>query len=255
MKESREHLLAKIEQYKPKITTLETECQKLSAGLDRKSGNTSYNRLKLAEKSLDLASNYLVIEALTKQFTGISSAPSLEKARKKILSSLTLMQQVVSGHIDSPFSDYAKYLEEIEEYDDSSRLLLLKKTGYALAATREAFGLNSRWRWIFVEMHGTFAVCAKNFLNLKTFYFNMDPSVPGYPERMDHLKLVRNLLDRAADEYKEKYEIVKIKEDFVKAIRFLEARRRIELVLNESEHAAKINKKLEVWKLFASRQK
>ncbi len=63
----------------------------------------------------------------------------------------------------------------------------------------------------------------------------MDPRVEGYSSRMAHLSLARELLQQAADRYREKYELSTLRIDDIKAaINFLSAVRRLHIVLGET---------------------
>jgi DNA mismatch repair ATPase MutS len=60
--------------------------------------------------------------------------------------------------------------------------------------------------------------------------------------------MTKNLLARAAERYREKYELSNhAVEDFQQAIGFLNALRRIHVVLNERDEAEEIKKKTDVW--------
>ena len=66
---------------------------------------------------------------------------------------------------------------------------------------------------------------------------------------MAHLGLARELLQQAADRYREKYELSTMRIDDIKAgINFLSAVRRLHVVLGESEQADVVKKKAEIWR-------
>ncbi len=89
---------------------------------------------------------------------------------------------------------------------------------------------------------------AKNLLNLKTLIAGMDPRVEGYSARLAHLALAQELLQQAADRYREKYELSTLRIDDIKAgINFLAALRRLHVVLGEVEQAEVVKKKAEIW--------
>jgi hypothetical protein len=92
-------------------------------------------------------------------------------------------------------------------------------------------------------------VIAKNFLNLKTLILGMDPRTEGYSARLSHLNLVKELLQQAADRYREKYELSTMRIDDIKlAIHLLAALRRLHQVLGESEQADVVKKKTDIWR-------
>ncbi len=109
--------------------------------------------------------------------------------------------------IDAPFSDYEEGLDAITAFSDESRYNLVRKIGFTIDSLEEGYGDNSKWKWSFVELEGRFAAVAKNLLNLKTFIAGHGSSVGRYSARMAHLALARELLQQAADRYREKYEL------------------------------------------------
>ena len=77
----------------------------------------------------------------------------------------------------------------------------------------------------------------------------LDPHSDNYETIVYHLRLVKKLLQQSADRYREKYEIAtNVITDFKMAIRFLEALRKMHLVLNEHREADEVKRKLEIWK-------
>ena len=125
---------------------------------------------------------------------------------------------------------------------------LLCKIGFSLDSIQEGFGENSKWKWSFVELEGRFAAVTKNLLNLKTLIAGMDPRSPGYSARLAHLSMARELLQQAADRYREKYELSTLRVDDIKAgINFLLALRRLHVVLGEGDQAEVVKKKADIW--------
>jgi hypothetical protein len=78
----------------------------------------------------------------------------------------------------------------------------------------------------------------------------MDPRSEGYSARLSHLSLAKELLQQAADRYREKYELSTLRIDDIKAgINFLAALRRFHVVLGEVDQAEVVKKKAEIWRL------
>jgi len=121
--------------------------------------------------------------------------------------------------------------------------------GFTIDSLEEGYGDNSKWKWSFVELEGRFAAVGKNMLNLRTFIAGMDPRSEGYSARIAHLALSRELLQQAADRYREKYELSTQRIDDIKAaINFLSAVRRLHIVLGESDQADVVKKKADIWR-------
>ncbi|MEE8440482.1 MAG: hypothetical protein V3S41_02080, partial [Spirochaetia bacterium] len=67
--------------------------------------------------------------------------------------------------------------------------------------------------------------------------------------RLEHLQFVKDLLQRSADRYREKYELNTFRiDDFKQAISFLSALKRIHTLLGEAAQGDVIKRKIDVWK-------
>ena len=84
---------------------------------------------------------------------------------------------------------------------------------------------------------------------MKTMIAGLDPRVHGYEARIEHLQFVKDLLQRSADRYREKYELNTFRiDDFKKAISFLEALKRIHTLLGDGPQVDGVKRKIDVWK-------
>ena len=112
-----------------------------------------------------------------------------------------------------------------------------------------AYSDNTKWKWSFVELQGRYATVAKNILDLKdTAETGFDPRSPDYESTMFHLKLVKKLLLQAADQYRARYETATSSiEDFRLAIQYLEAARRMHILLNERSAAEEVKRQIGIW--------
>jgi hypothetical protein len=121
--------------------------------------------------------------------------------------------------------------------------------GFTIQSVEEAFGSQTKWKWSFVELEGRYTTVTKNLMNLKTIVAGLDPRVPGYEERLEHIRFVKDLLQRSADRYREKYELKTFRiDDFKQAISFLSALKRIHTLLGEAPQSDVVKRKIEVWK-------
>jgi len=238
-----------IKDYKNAIdTVLEREKkvkEQIAAGVE----GASFKRLALVDDNLNLVAQYLVMNSLSLSFLGVKNEAYLNEGRKCIYKALIYLEEIVSPMIDAPFSDYEQGLETIVTVADDDRYNLVRKLGFSIDSLEEGYGENSKWKWSFVELEGRFAVVSKNLLNLKTFVAGMDPRVAGFSARMAHLGLARELLQQAADRYREKYELSTMRIDDIKVgINFLSAVRRLHIVLGESDQADVVKKKADIWR-------
>jgi hypothetical protein len=247
--EARRRYAEYIQDYKNSIESVLAKEKKVKEVIARGANGASYQKLSLADDNLNIVANYLIMNSLSLSFLGVKNEAYLNEARKCIYKAVFYIEEIASAFVDAPFSDYEKGLDTISAFSDESRLNLVRKLGFTIDSIEEGYGENSKWKWSFVEMEGRYAAITKNLLNLKTFIAGMDPRVEGFSSRMSHLTLAKDLLQQAADRYREKYELSTMRIDDIKAgINFLSAARRLHIVLGETELADVVKKKAEIWR-------
>jgi hypothetical protein len=247
--EARRRYTEYIQGYKNGIEAALNKEKTVKEVIARTPSGASYQKLTLADENLNIVATYLLMSSLSLSFLGVKNEAFLNEARKCIYKAIIYLEEIVSAHVDAPFSDYEQGLESIASYSDENRYNLVRKMGFTIESLEEGYGDNSKWKWSFVELEGRFASVAKNMLNLKTLIAGMDPRVEGYSARMAHLAMARELLQQAADRYREKYELSTLRIDDIKAaINYLSAVRRLHIVLGESDHADVVKKKSDIWR-------
>ena len=247
--EARRRYAEYIQDYKNGIESILAREKTLKEVVARGASGASYQKLALADDNLNIVASYLLMSSLSLSFLGVKNETFLNEARKCIYKAIFYLEEIVTAHVDAAFSDYEQGLESIVAFSDESRYNLIRKLGFTIDSLEEGFGENSKWKWSFVELEGRYATVAKNLLNLKTFIAGMDPRVEGYASRMAHLSLARELLQQAADRYREKYELSTMRIDDIKAaINFLSAVRRLHIVLGETDQVDVVKKKVEIWR-------
>ena len=247
--EARRRYAEYIKDYKNAIDAALDKEKKLKEQIGGGMEGASFKRLELADDNLNLVAQYLMMNSLSMSFLGVKNEQYLNEGRKCIYKALIYLEEIVSSLADAPFADYQEGLETIASFSDEQRYNLVRKLGFTIDSVVDAYGENTKWKWSFAELEGRFAVVTKNLINLKTFVAGMDPRVEGFSARMAHLGLARELLQQAADRYREKYELSTRRIDDIKAgINFLAALRRLHVVLGESELADVVKKKVEIWR-------
>ena len=205
-------------------------------------------RLTLTEYMLSVASHYLVLSGISQSMLKLRNEEALNEARKSLYKAVIYMEEVVSPLLDAPYSDYENKLVEIKAVDARKRYYLVRKTGLAIKLLKNAYGDNTKWKWSFVELEGRYATVTKNMLDLKTAVVNTDPASPDYEPTLYHLALVKKLLIETADRYRGKYELsTNHLDDFRMGIQFLNALRRIHMLLGERDEAEEVKKRAEIW--------
>ena len=246
--EAKKQYADRVHAYKQEIDAIQQRERTIRADIESDSGGSGYKRLALAEERLNLASLYLLLNRISLGVLGIKNDNHLNDARKCCYQSIIFLEEVVGDQIDAPFSEYSDRLEAIDGYPDESRFLLARKMGFTIQSVEEDYGENNRWRWSFVDVEGRFAAVTKNLIDLKNLIARMDPREPGYEARVEHLRLVKELLQKSADRYREKFELATNRiDDFRKAISFLQALRRLHMLLGETAQVEEVKKKADVW--------
>ncbi|MDR1248065.1 MAG: hypothetical protein LBK63_02070 [Treponema sp.] len=210
--------------------------------------NSSMPRIALAGDMLNLASNYIIISGVSNAALGVRNEEALNDARKSLYKCVIYLEEALSNCVDAPFSNYEDKLAGIAPMNAADRYLLVRKLGLAIQILEDAYGDNSKWKWSFVELEGRFAAVAKNILDLKKAAANTDLRSPEYEPTALLVRLIKKLLSKTADRYREKYELsTRNIEDLKMGIRFLSALRRIESLVGNRGEAEAARKKMDVW--------
>ncbi|MDR0472649.1 MAG: hypothetical protein LBH43_03105 [Treponema sp.] len=205
-------------------------------------------RLLLAEDMISLASNYIILSEVSMSMLKVRNNEILDDAKKVLYKAIFYIENVVSGMVDVPFSDYEDKHYAIATMDSARRYLLVQKLGFAIELLVNAYGANTKWKWNFVDMEGRYAAVAKNMLDLKAAASNTDPRSMHYEATVHHIRLIKRLLMQAADSYRNKYELSTNRiEDFKAGIHFLSALRRFHIIFRETGDAENVKKKLTTW--------
>ncbi|MDR0464293.1 MAG: hypothetical protein LBG94_04145 [Treponema sp.] len=238
----------KVKVYVAKTRALLDEEKRLLVEAKKNNSNSPLLKLTLADEMLNLSSFYIAINGISQSVLKNKNEEALNDARKSLYKAVIYLEEVVSNSVDAPFSDYEDKLAAIESFDPNQRYKLICKMGLAIDLMELAYGDNSKWRWTFVDIEGRFAAAAKNIVDLKNVYANMDLESEFYESTVYHLRLIKRILVQAADRYREKYELSTSQTlDFKTGINFLSALRRLHIVLAENEESQEIKKKLSIW--------
>lgn len=247
--EAKKDYFEKLKNYKVEVERLQKREANLVKIVETGQAGTEQKLLALADENLNLVSYFLLINGLSVSLLGVKNEAFLNDARKGCYKAIINLEKIVSNYVDVPFSEYEEMLEKIDSTDDAARYRLMRKLGYSIDSVVDGFGDNSKWKWSFVEIQARYATVCKNMINLKTYISGMDPRVPGYMERQAHMKLAMELLQAAADGYRQKYELSTLRlDDFKIAINYLAAIRRIHSLLGNSEESESMKKKIDIWR-------
>ncbi|MCL2601567.1 MAG: hypothetical protein FWD91_02005 [Treponema sp.] len=246
--EDRHQYLEKIKPYRAKIQSLLKEEQEMLHIIKKDDAGAASKRLTLVSEMIFLASNYIVLGGVSLSILKLRNEEALNDCRKSLYKAVIYLEEIVSSLLDAPFSEYEERLAEIGKLSARQRYDLIRKVGLMLDLLQNAYGDNTKWKWSFVELEGRYATVAKNIIDLRAAVANTDPRSPDYEPTMYHLNLVKRLLQSAADRYREKYELsTNHTDDFKMSIHFLNALKRLHILLGERADAETLRKKVEIW--------
>ena len=208
-----------------------------------------YKKIMLVDDLIYVVTLYLAKYQIAVSFLNRKNETLINEARKALYKVIINLEEIVSNFIDAPFSDYEEKVRKIEHVPQKQRFYLIRKLGLAIDLVIRAYGDNTKWKWSFIEIQGRYATIAKNILDLKdSAETGFDPRSPDYESTMFHLKLVKKLLLQAADQYRARYETATSSiEDFRIAIQYLEAARRMHILLNERSAAEEVKRQIGIW--------
>ncbi|MDR0637061.1 MAG: hypothetical protein LBF87_08285 [Treponema sp.] len=240
----RELFLKRTASYKMRIVTLLQEEKSL---LENKAGDPC-SCLALAETMLNISSYYIVFQKLSLAMLNASNDSFITEGRKYVIKAISYLEAVTTNKVDAPFSEYEDKLAAIEAVDPTQRYRIAQKLGFTLELFEQALGENSRWKWSCVELTGKVAAVIKNLIDLKKLAANTDIYSPWYESTTRHMRFAKEMLMKAADRYRVRYEVATNQiDDFRIAINFLNALRRLHLLLGEADESEIVKKKSDNW--------
>ncbi len=246
--EDRNAYLEKTKRYKEAVDAILLREKSILGVLEKDPNGAAYKKLILADEMLNLSSNLIVMNGISAAMLGGRNEDALNEARKALYKSVIYLEEIVTGLVDVPFSDYEDKILDISAFDAGRRYALVRKLGLAIRLVEDSYGDNTKWKWSFVELEARFAAISKNIFDLKNAMVNLDPRSPDYETTVYHLRTMKKLLMQAADRYREKYELSTNRiDDFKQAIAFLGALKRINILVGDREDAETVKKKAEIW--------
>jgi hypothetical protein len=244
-KEKKLQFDSEIQALKGKIDEINRKIKYLES---KQGDNENLNTLQIAALHVDLVSVYCAMTDLSVNLLGYRNESYLDLGRKSLYKALILMEGMLSNAIDIPLNENYELLSTLEGFSDSDRLKLIRRFGYTISLLSDRYGENSKWKWSFVEIEGRYAVIVKNFFNFKRYQQMNNPTIDGFDDRYDYMLLVKDLLLRSSNRYREKYELTShSSEDMKKAIDFLKALKRIHILFKENNELQSVSKRIELW--------
>jgi hypothetical protein len=244
-KEKKQQFDSEIHVLKGKIDEINRKIKYLES---KHGDNENLNTLQIASFYIDLVSIYCAMTDLSLNLLGYKNESYLDVGRKSLYKALILMEGIVSNAIDIPLNENYELLSTLEDFSDKDKLKLMRRFGYTISLLSDRYGENSKWKWSFVEIEGRYAVIAKNFFNFRRYQQMNNPTVEGFDDRYDYMLLIKELLLRGSNRYREKYELTSHSpEDMKKAVDFLRALKKIHILFKENNDVQSVSKRIELW--------
>lgn len=248
--ENRAILNIKMQPFKDEVNKILEKEKDIIDLIKKDNSGVAYRKILLAEEMLHITTLYLAMNNLSVEILGTKNTDALNEGRKTIYKSIIYLEDIVTNAIDISYTELEDNLEEISNIPLEKRYFIVRKLGLAIRLIMDAYGENTKWKWAFVEMQGRFATIAKNIIDMKAAlksYF--DPRDLDYDTTLYFLRLIKKLLEQSADRYRDRYELSTRRiDDFRLGINYLQAWRRLCLLLHENDEAENIKKKALVWR-------
>lgn len=248
--ESRKDFEEKAQSYKDLVQKSFEKEKSILSLIERDNTGIGYKKILLCEEMIYVSTLYLTINNLSVALLQAKNTDALNEGRKALYKAIIYLEEIVTASIDVPYTDYEDKVAQISNMPLEKRFYLVRKLGLAIRLIVDAYGDNTKWKWAFVELEGRYATVAKNLLNLKEAvktYF--DPRSNDFDNSVFYIRLIKQLLDKSATAYRDKYELsTKRLDDIRLAINYLMALRRIEMLLSEKDNAEEHKKKALVWR-------
>lgn len=249
--ESREAFEKRSAVYRTTIKDILQNEKKMLDEIRKDTASAPLKKFALAEEMIYGVTNYVLVNAISVETLGVKNEDSLNEGRKLLYKAIIYLEEVVSKIIDATPKDLEKELASIESISIERRYYLTRKLGLAIRLIMDGYGDNTKWKWSFVDMQGRFSAVAKNMLDMtqasKDFF---DGRAENHDVSSYYYRLLRKLLMKSADGFREKYELsTHSDEDMKNGIRFLFAYRNLlTYFAGEAEEIEDVKKKVQVWK-------
>lgn len=206
-----------------------------------------YRTIAVANEYLNMVSLYIQITEDMESLKGVKNETYLNEGRKAFYSVMLNIEKIFTDIINLEPTEIQENVEKVSKFDPARKIILFRKMGFILDRLQNSFGENSKYKWAFTDMFARYAVIVKNSMNIKMLS-TRDPRKPFFEENEVLVNMLVELLTRAADRIREKYELASQKfEDMNKAIRILDELRRFQVLLGDQSGAEDAKKKMAIW--------
>lgn len=231
-----------VDKSKSLIKKLEGEIQKNADAYN------DYRYIAIANEYLSMVLLYVKITDDMAVLRGVKNDTYLNEGRKSFYNALLALEKVFTDIVNLEPTEIQQKIEKIAKFDPARKIILYKKIRFVLDKLSDSFGSSSKYRFAFNDMFARYGIIIKNSSNIKALTAK-DPRKPFYVENDILTNMLIDVLTKAADKMREKYETsTKEFEDMRKATKILEELKRIFVLLGDSQASDETKKKYDVWK-------
>jgi len=209
----------------------------------------SFYNLGLASLTLKQVNIHIDISYESEKIINIKDNTQLDNAKKKLSNLFVILEKIVTLQVDEPLDFNRELLNKIKPFSPLKRLNLFKHIENSINRLKKGYGENTKWKWSFPDFWRKLAIIGKNFIDFREIQSIRDPREEFFYDRQEMLKLVKDSLFMASNEYRNKFELsTKSNNDLKHAIRLLEDLRRIASLTNDPELTKKAKSGIESYK-------
>ncbi|PKL11122.1 MAG: hypothetical protein CVV50_06140 [Spirochaetae bacterium HGW-Spirochaetae-6] len=206
-----------------------------------------YRLIGVANEYLRMIHLYVTITEDMAFLKGSKNESYLTEGRKAYYNALLNLEKIFSDIINLEPTEIQDTASKLPKFDPARKVIFFRKMGFTLDLLSESFGEKSKYRWAFTDMFARYAIVMKNSMNYKDLLAR-DPRKPFFEENEILINMVMELLNKASDKLREKYELAtKEFDDMNKAVKILEELRRLYTLTSDQNAVDEIKKKMDVW--------
>jgi len=206
-KKDKEEFKEKSTKYKDKIHEIEQEKKVLLAKIKKNPEVAIYAKIKLAILTIQKVSILTNMAILSQVIQNIRGDNFLNDARKEIYGVLTDFLSLQEIDFYSSLTDNQPFLEKVSEMNPDKRYNFLKGL-YEIINRIYELEQQSKYRWSFPEIYQKLSLVIFLFLDFKLLEKTKNTDMPYYDSLHKHIELLIEVLQKSAQEYRSKYELV-----------------------------------------------
>jgi|GEM_PF-7056718 hypothetical protein len=205
-KQEKEEFKNKAAKYKEKIQELEKEKKMFLTLIKKNPEIAPYAKIKSAVLGIQKASINTDLAVLSQVIQNIRGDEYINDARKEIYAILADLRSLHEIDFYSGLTDNQSLLEKIPEFKPEHRYNFLKAL-YEIINRVYELELQGKYRWSFPEIYQKLALIIFLLLDFKLLEKTKNPDMPHYEALQKHISLLIEVLQKAAQEYRSKYEL------------------------------------------------